>query len=63
MSYDAAGQMIECCCYGPDGKPTQDSNGVASWKAILDASGRAVGRRYYDLNGNELDQGDDSATR
>lgn len=63
MTYDAAGQMIECCCYGPDGKPTQDTNGVASWKAILDASGQAVGRRYYDLNGNELDQGDDSATR
>lgn len=63
MTYDGAGQMIECCCYGPDGKPTQDSNGVASWKAVLDAAGRIVGRRYYDLNGNEIDPGNDSAER
>lgn len=63
MAYDAAGQMIECSCYAPDGKPTQDSSGIASWKAIFDSSGRVVGRRYYDLNGNELDQMKDPPER
>lgn len=54
-TYDKIGQVVECRYYGPDSLPTQHRAGDALWKNEFDSTGRIVGRRHFDLNGNEVD--------
>lgn len=56
-TYNQADEAVECRYYGPDGEPTLHRDGNASWTTVFDASGRCVGRKYYDLKGNEVDLG------
>ena len=56
-TYDNGNAAVECHYYGPDNKPALHRDGLSSWKAVYDASGRIVGRKFYDLNGNEVDIG------
>ena len=52
--FNQSGEPVEGRFYGPDGEPTLHSDGNASWRAVADAAGRIVGRKYYDLNGEEI---------
>lgn len=56
-SYNSFGQAIEGRYYGPDGQPAQHRDGFASWKAVLDVSGRVSGCKYYDIEGREIIMG------
>ena len=55
VMHSPSGEAIECRFYGPDGLPTLHREGMASWKAEVDASGQVIGRKFYNLQRREID--------